>query len=417
MTTSPAGTINVIDLFAGCGGFTQGFREFRASPQSSSSPFRTVGAVELDVAAASTYAVNFADEAGGTDHIFSGEENGDITKWDPGQVEADVDVILGGPPCQGFSGLGKEDEDDPRNMLWREYVRAVNALHPKIFVMENVDRFFKSREYTELRQTLKDAVEQPDGQLRDYHLEPMVLNAADYGVPQARRRTIILATRRDLMDRHPERKALTHPVATHRKPEKVTGSSLIDVDEIFPPWVPASTVFETTPKTTATTELPEGMVSPLGSEVPGAFKTTDLHIGRNPTAMSLARYEAIPPRGNRHNLPRGLSTESWWNHRNGSGDVMGRMYWDQPSVTIRTEFFKPEKGRYLHPFENRPISHLEAALLQGFPREFLWCGSKVQIARQIGNAVPVGLARAIAGQVYAYLEATGQVEKPMRKSA
>ena len=416
MTTSPTGTINMIDLFAGCGGFTQGFHEF-VPAQDSASPFRTVGAVEMDVAAASTYAVNFADEAGGTDHIFSGEENGDITRWDPGQVKADVDVILGGPPCQGFSGLGKEDEDDPRNKLWREYVRVVNELHPKVFIMENVDRFFKSREFEELRRTLTDAVERPDGKLRDYHLESKVLNAADYGVPQARRRTIILATRRDLIDAHPEKRPLTHPAATHRKPEKSGDTALIGIGGIPPSWVPASTVFATTPEETTTTELPDRTAAPLGTEVPGVFETTDLHVGRNPTALSLARYRAIPPGGNRHDLPPHLSTESWLNHRNGSGDVMGRLYADRPAVTIRTEFFKPEKGRYLHPSAHRPITHLEAALLQGFPRDFRWCGSKIQIARQIGNAVPIGLARAIAGQVYAYLEVTGQVEKPMRKSA
>ena len=88
---------------------------------------------------------------------------------------------------------------------------------------------------------------------------------------------------------------------------------------------------------------------------------------------------------------------------------MGRLRWDDPSVTIRTEFFKPEKGRYLHPFADRPITHYEAALIQGFPKDFLWCGSKLQIARQIGNAVPVGLSRAIAGQLYDYLKATGRL--------
>ncbi len=78
---------------------------------------------------------------------------------------------------------------------------------------------------------------------------------------------------------------------------------------------------------------------------------------------------------------------------------MGRLRWDRPSVTIRTEFFKPEKGRYLHPTEHRAITHLEAARLQGFDDTFRWCGSKVQIARQIGNAVPVELAEALGSYV------------------
>ena len=78
---------------------------------------------------------------------------------------------------------------------------------------------------------------------------------------------------------------------------------------------------------------------------------------------------------------------------------MGRLYWDRPSVTIRTEFFKPEKGRYLHPSENRAITHYEAALLQGFPETHRFVGSRTAIARQIGNAVPVPLARAVAKQL------------------
>ncbi|MEU5001559.1 DNA cytosine methyltransferase [Streptomyces sp. NPDC021622] len=79
---------------------------------------------------------------------------------------------------------------------------------------------------------------------------------------------------------------------------------------------------------------------------------------------------------------------------------MGRLRADRPSVTIRTEFYKPEKGRYLHPTQDRPITHYEAALIQGFPDSYRWCGSKIQIARQIGNAVPVGLGRALAGAIH-----------------
>lgn len=399
MTVNPGRRLNVVDLFAGCGGFTQGFHEFKVDGVS---PFCTVGAVEWDYAAASTYALNFGEEAGGAKHVYAG----DIRGWNPSSVASDVDVILGGPPCQGFSGLGKEDIADPRNKLWREYAKVVNALRPKVFVIENVDRFFRSVEYQALlAQTVKG------GKLQDYQLVQKVLNAADYGVPQARKRAIVLATHRDVIGAHPDRKPLAHPRATHRKLEKnqLTGA-IIEFDDVLPSWVPASTVFKRTSDVAGATMLPEATCSPLGGKLlPGPFKTTELHIGRNPTKRSLDRYAAIPPGGNRHNLPPDLSTPNWLRHRNGSGDVMGRMHWDQPSVTIRTEFYKPEKGRYLHPYANRPITHLEAALLQGFPDDFLWCGSKTQIAAQIGNAVPVGLSAAIARQVYRYLEAAGLI--------
>jgi DNA (cytosine-5)-methyltransferase 1 len=400
MTDHTARPINVVDLFAGCGGFTQGFHEF-VPEGATRSPFRTVGAVELDVAAASTYAVNFGKEAGGVDKIFAG----DIKDWNPGDLTDEIDVILGGPPCQGFSGLGKEDPGDERNQLWREYVRVVEKVEPKIFVIENVDRFFNKPEWEELYQATQG------GPLRDYILQPEHLIAADFGVPQARKRAIVLATHKSLLHQHPEAAPLKHPSPTHRDMTKARANPGTGAEEL-PPWVPVSEIFgeKEAPRTVLsphTTELPEGRCNPLGKDVPGPFRTIDLHIGRRPTELSLRRYKAIPPGGNRHNIKPEDSTDSWLKHRSGSHDVMGRLYLDRPSVTIRTEFFKPEKGRYLHPWAPRPITHYEAALIQGFPEDFLWCGSKIDIARQIGNAVPVGLSRAIAGQVYKYLMATG----------
>lgn len=395
MTPVPPEKITIVDLFAGCGGLTQGFHEFVPSGRTDS-PFRTLGAVEIDEAAATTYAANFASEAGGTEHVF----NTGIEDWNPGDLQEEVDVILGGPPCQGFSALGKQDPDDPRNQLWREYIRVVGKLQPKIFVIENVDRFLKSPEYAELESAVAEK-----GELENYVLERKHLVAANYGVPQARKRTIVLATRRDVIDLHPHKRPLTHPVPTHAK------SPDPGLWESNKPWRTVQTVFGTpqAPKSLVepeSTELPLGRINLLGKEMPGPFRTDQLHIGRNPVQLSLERYMAIPPGGNRHNLPPHLSTESWLNHRSGTGDVMGRLHLDRPSVTIRTEFYKPEKGRYLHPWAHRPITHYEAALLQEFSEDFLWCGSKTQIARQIGNAVPVGLARAIAQEVHTYLTLT-----------
>ncbi|WP_167477084.1 DNA cytosine methyltransferase [Nocardia arthritidis] len=400
-------SIKVVDLFAGCGGLTQGFHEYRPDGWTAS-PFRTVGAVESDIAAASTYAANFAQEAGGTDHIHAG----DIKDWDPAVLGTDVDVILGGPPCQGFSGLGKEDVNDPRNKLWREYKRVVNKLKPKVFIIENVDRFLKSGEFA----SLVDATAS-DGDLSDYQLaEPRILNAADYGVPQARKRAIVLATRRDLIKNS---QLLTHPAPSHRKPVADESAAMIEIDD-RKPWETINSIFARTPNDAPIKDLPDRRCSPLGTELPGTFHTYELHIGRNPTQMSLARYKAIPEGGNRKNLTGALTTENWRGHNTGSGDVMGRMHWNQPSVTIRTEFYKPEKGRYLHPDGNvhRPITHYEAALIQGFPESFKWCGSKIAIGKQIGNAVPVGLSRALASQVYEFLvSANAVIVSPLQQSA
>ena len=120
--------------------------------------------------------------------------------------------------------------------------------------------------------------------------------------------------------------------------------------------------------------------------------------------MSLQRYRHVPPGGNRFDLPPRLTPDCWKRKTKGGTDLFGRLWWDRPSVTIRTEFYKPEKGRYLHPVEHRPITHREAARIQGFPDDFVFVGSKIEVAKQIGNAVPVDMARAIARAVRLMLE-------------
>ncbi|MGW0119626.1 DNA cytosine methyltransferase [Streptomyces sp. NPDC003327] len=394
-----AEVITVVDLFSGAGGFSAGFRAYEPDGPGSS-PFRSVAAVEFDRAAAATYAANF-----GSSHVA----NTDIAEWDPTPYRNAVDVVMGGPPCQGFSGLNKDnlepDRNDPRNLLWREYMRVVTTIKPKIFVLENVDRFLKSQQFVDLQKATEKG-----GELSDYTLTSKVLNAADYGVPQARRRAIVIATRKDLHT------ALTHPLPTHSRHTDARQPTLGENDAGLRPWVGVGeAVFDHTPPKAPRTELPENRTgNPLGkAELPGPYLTTELHVGRRPTGLSLARYAAIGPGGNRHDLRKQwaevdgkktyLSTDSWDKHNSGSGDVMGRMHAERPSVTIRTEFYKPEKGRYLHPVENRPITHYEAALIQGFPPDFQWFGSKIEIARQIGNAVPIGLGRALAQAIHEHL--------------
>jgi DNA (cytosine-5)-methyltransferase 1 len=107
-----------------------------------------------------------------------------------------------------------------------------------------------------------------------------------------------------------------------------------------------------------------------------------------------------------------LTPDCWIKKQDGGTDLFGRLHWDEPArCTIRTEFYKPEKGRYLHPEENRPITHWEAARLQTFPDDFLWCGSKIKIAIQIGNAVPPLLAQSVAEYVKWHLDANAPRKK------
>ena len=359
----------VIDLFAGCGGMTEGFRSARKG-------FEPVAAVEWNLFAAATYAANFGEaHTCWTDIV----EFQDVPK---------ADVVVGGPPCQGFSNLGSKDPDDPRNTLWREYTRVVLEANPQLFILENVDRFSRTPEFGMLLDELRF------GRLKRWKWHTAgVLNAADYGVPQRRSRTILIASRVG---------PVAHPSPTHAK----------IASRPFKPWSTTASAIEGLPERLDTIDLPNESVEMFGKSIPGIFKMTDLHFGRRPTLRSLDRYDHIPPGGGRFDLPDHLLPDCWANKPTGTTDVMGRMRWDQPSLTIRTEFYKPEKGRYLHPQwdasdptrrVNRVITHQEAALLQTFPSDFMWCGSKIEIARQIGNAVPPLLARALAKSVFGSL--------------
>jgi len=488
--------LTVVDLFAGCGGLTEGFHEYR--PVGVDHPvFFTVGAVEWDPAAAATFTANFEDSyrdcpgASGPPRVFCE----DITGWTPPWGRDEIDVVVGGPPCQGFSGLNRERVRAERNTLWQEFIRVVVALQPKVFVIENVDRFLRSVEFHDLKNRVGG------GDLSNYalvdpgnprgaqgwaHDRQYLLNAADFGTPQARRRAIVIGVR---TDSGLESRPMRYPAPSHSRFTAPDGSPSNDTHGVMP-WVPADEIFAESAQLLLASELPErGPVSFPGipGRHAGPYLTTELHVGRNPEPISLSRYRAIPHSGNRNDLrgryacrlddgtelilqrvdhrrdargnliPRGeyqivvngstterrasveeatrvvratparraveerfdalvtlegttrhadleyLSTPSWDAHRSGTGDVMGRLRVGEPAVTIRTEFFKPEKGRYLHPSENRALTHYEAARLQGFPRHFKWYGSKTEIARQIGNAVPIPLGRAIAGAIYAYL--------------
>ncbi len=342
----------VADLFAGAGGLTEGFR--RAG-------FVPAVAVESDRDAARTYAANFGD------HVLAcAIEDVDVrssasglvwTGCDANGATASVttpaiDVLVGGPPCQGFSPLGRmHDRDfaDPRNRLWREYARVLEIVRPATFVIENVPELLKSAEFASLRERLGTT----------YDLAFGILNAAQFGVPQARKRAIVIGTRVG-------RASLPEPAGERRTVRDAIGDLAA---------------------------VPTGR---------------DWHLARTPTPTSLERYRAVPPGGNRFDLMRArpdITPACWLRKTRGSTDVFGRMRWDEPAPTIRTEFYKPEKGRYLHPQAHRPITIREAARLQTFSDAFVFVGSRAQVAKQIGNAVPPALAERIAAHVGSMLRA------------
>ena len=156
--------ITVLDLFSGCGGLSEGFHQFR--PVGSVGPaFQTLGAVEWEPAAAASYQANFgagSAKAMGLEppEVFCR----DIVGWEPQWGPGEVDVVVGGPPCQGFSGLNRNRVRAERNKLWQEFIRVVTLVQPKVFVIENVDRFVRSPEFADLNDRIGS------GDLKNYRL-------------------------------------------------------------------------------------------------------------------------------------------------------------------------------------------------------------------------------------------------------
>lgn len=339
----------LIDLFAGCGGMTRGFLD--------SKRFEAVFAVECDPDAAATYRKNFGK------HVAEVPIE-DVAKF------PSADVVIGGPPCQGFSALNRDAVGFERRGLWREYLRALEQVQPQAFVMENVPELLASSEYAEF----KKRAEQRLG----FTIDEKILNAADYGVPQRRRRAIAIGVRSG---------EVSWPEPTHAEP----GSSAAKGRKR---WV----TFRQAVKGLS--------LQPDGRK---------WHRARAPRAFSVRRYKAVPrDGGNRFQMQKNLDKAGlgdlvprcWREKPTGTTDVFGRLWWDKPALTIRTEFYKPEKGRYLHPSAHRPITVREAARCMSFRDSFKFPEDQAMtsVARQIGNAVPPLLARRIAESLAAHLD-------------
>lgn len=358
-TGSAGGSANppvyrLADVFAGCGGMTRGFLD--------SGRYRTVFAVESDPEAAATYRLNFGDD-------IAESRIEDVVAF------PEVDVLIGGPPCQGFSALNRNAVGFERRGLWREYLRALRLSKPEAFVMENVPGLLRSAEYAEFKRRAG---------LLGYVVEEDVLNAADHGVPQVRKRAIVIGARVGMAIHWP-----THEYSSPDAPRLAAQQ----------PWVTFREAVEGLPI------VPDGR---------------SWHKGRNPRPESIRRYEAVPPDGgDRFDMERNLDQDGLghlvfkcWRERPGQHtDVFGRLRWDRPAVTIRTDF-RPEKGRYLHPEAHRCITIREAARCMSFADDFAFPDGQTatSVARQVGNAVPPLLAHKIAGALAEALDDAFQTE-------
>jgi len=321
------GKPTAIDLFCGCGGLTTGLKK---------AGFAVLGAVDIEPLSVKTYKAN---------HPKVKVWEIDIRKLTTAKVKKtlgikkrQLDLLTGCPPCQGFSTMrtlnGALDIDDPRNDLLLEFQRFVEELLPQTIMMENVPGLAEDKRFKAFLRRMKAL-----GYKGEYH----ILNAADYGVPQRRRRLIYLAGREQKIAfalPTQQRKTVRDAISTLPKAGR-SGDPLHDMTEH---------------RSSRIIELIKKIPKDGGSR-------TDLS-----RKMQLSCHKKC----------------------NGFKDVYGRMAWDSVAPTITSGCFNPSKGRFLHPVENRAITMREAALLQGFPRRYKFpiTDNKGAVALMIGNALP-----------------------------
>lgn len=345
--------LKVIDLFSGVGGLSLGFEQ---------QGFRVILANEYDTSIASAYIHNHKD----VNMII-----GDITKLNLSEVfgpySGEIDVIIGGPPCQGFSQKGQRKTiHDKRNYLFKYFVAIVELVKPRYFVMENVPNLLTAENglFKEEISALFNSM--------GYYLNMGVLNASDYGVPQNRRRAIIVGKHQAPAP------LLPHPLNT----TVTIWDAISDLaflhsgegEEEQEYRLPANTEYEKKLRKNATILMN--------------------HVATKHSALALERLAMIPPNSGKESLPPEHLTRSIY-----SG-TWTRMRKNEVSVTITTRFDTPSSGKFTHPFLNRAITVREAARIQAFPDTFKFIGTKGSQMKQVGNAVPPLLAQVIAKTIW-----------------
>jgi DNA (cytosine-5)-methyltransferase 1 len=345
----------LVDMYSGAGGVTQGFKNHG---------FRTLAAIEYDPTVAHTYKTN---------HPEVKLYDRDVKTIYPQEILRDCDLEQGEltvlsvcAPCQPFSRQTRLNRKDNRTKLVLEMIRFVAVLRPQFAIMENVPGLGKGKN----KRILDKLVNALRENLGYKVAEPIVVNAVNYGVPQFRKRLILLCSRDDI--------DLVMPVKTHASPDIAE-----ELDRL--PWCTVRDAF------IGIHRLAAGQTS----------QTDELHKARAHTPINIERLKHIPSDGgSRHSLPEHLVLKCHKKKNIGYNDVYGRLDSRRPANTLTTGCTNITKGRFAHPTANRAITPREAACLQTFPRDYQFSGNYDQISSQIGNAVPVNLAEAFAKYFY-----------------
>lgn len=346
--------MDVIDLFSGCGGLSLGFIK---------DGYVVKKAVEYDPSIANTYKLNHPEVEVIVDDIKNIDQTGLFAK-------GDADVIIGGPPCQGFSMAGARIRDgfmgDTRNFLFKHYFNVVKTVKPKVFVMENVKGIMTMQSgqiFDEIIRIFSDP-EMLDGDA--YHLTYKMVKAVEFGIPQKRERMIIIGTLEDV------------------NIEELWNRTVNEITNEIPSFFDRVTVQDAISNLPETTDEGEICTPKPRTQYQGYLscdvKTITNHTKTKHSNVAIARMSKIANGENFTALDEDIKSVH-------SG-AYGRLSWDDTAPTITTRFDTPAGGRFIHPKYNRTLSPREAARIQSFPDEYIFYGNKTSICKQIGNAVP-----------------------------
>jgi DNA (cytosine-5)-methyltransferase 1 len=357
-------TPTALDLFCGAGGLSLGLK---------AAGYRVLGAFDAWGPAVRSYQANFEEPC-----FLEDIATLDAARLAELGIPPEVDVVAGGPPCQGFSIQRIGPDEDGRNDLVMAFGRVVLAARAKAFILENVRGLVGARGRKTLAR-FKDFMS-----ANDYDIDWRVIDAVHYGVPQSRKRVFVVGKRRDSQGR------------------------------IFFP-APQGTP----PMTVA--EALAGLPSPPADFAPSP--SDPLHRRTRLSALNQQRIELVPPGGGFEDLPPDLRVEC---HKAGASrighrSVYGRLHPNRPAATITARFDSFTRGRFGHPTEPRNLTLREGARLQGFPDTHVFLGTQEEVAAQIGNAVPPPLARAVAEAIVWSLRgeaiSTGVAQLPLFAAA
>jgi DNA (cytosine-5)-methyltransferase 1 len=350
-----------VELFAGAGGLSLGLEKAK---------IKVVLANEIEPDFAKTLSINHPNTKVLCNDIHNIEFEKEVSSLGYGSV----DIVSGGPPCQGFSTVGSKNKKDPRNSLFYEFLRAVAVLNPNFVLFENVSGF-KRMYQGEAYKCLKNELA-----VLGFQISSGILEASNYGLPQKRQRTIVLGWKKHL-------NPVLLPEPSHGEFDTFFGSksklTLMDAISDLPPLISG--------------QCSDNYLTEPQNEY-------QLNMRRNTkilTEHNVANYgekmrrvlSLIPPGGSVGDLPDDLKPRSFF------ANTYARLFPNSPSPTITRNFGTPSSSRCVHPFQDRALSTREGARLQGFPDDYIFYGSKGSKNLQIGNAVPPIFGEIIANQV------------------